>query len=213
MDFDPDAYLASKAVKPAEVGFDPDAYLASKTAKPAVSETGPHGAAGFVSGQLNKYIAGVIGGPVDLARSAINRGFSGSDISQEIRKKVEGSKYKPPMQIPSSSFGGSEWVENKMREGGLINESSTPTSTGGKIAAGAIQIGAAMLPFSPQIPGAIRAAGSGISDLYATMRGSKNASATMEATQAAKSALEGGAASLDAQAASEQRLARSEERR
>lgn len=86
----------------------------------------------FTSGNLNKGIAGLAGLPVDTASNVMNLGIAGYGAA----KGAMGGK--PPDLLPPP-VGGSQWIENLMRQGGLVTPGADPTSGGGRVAAGALQ--------------------------------------------------------------------------
>lgn len=162
------------------------AVAAKEPVEKPVNKEMPYGTGGFISGNIYKGAAGLVGAPVDLSRAAINL-------------------VKPGQPIPSSSPGGSEWFEGGLRKVGLINESSTPTTPGGKFAAESIQLGSQFatpaLRGAMQVPRlageAARAGGKKISELASNFTGGRAATARAEASGAARSAIESGAGALE----------------
>lgn len=122
--------------------YKPDA---APTVKPPVAAPGGDNdsAFGFVTGNLNKGVAGVAGMPVDTARNALNLGIAGYGA---VKGALGG---KPPDLIPNDSPGGSQWIEGKLRKAGSITDAAEPTSAPGRYGAAALQM----------IPGALTGRG------------------------------------------------------
>lgn len=99
----------------------------------------------FSNGASRAFWAGNLGAPVDVAESALNLLIAaGGTLGKET-----GLLNEPPPLL-SNSFGGSEWIANKMRGFGLLDDSQgTASDTAGAVFGGLLSpVGYAK---SPQI--------------------------------------------------------------
>ena len=120
----------------------------------AAPKEDPESTLGFISGNINKGLAGLVGMPVDTARNVANLGIAGYG---RVKGALGG---KPPDLIPPGP-GSSEWFEGLGKKAGMIGPSAEPTSGPGKYAAAGLQaLPSAMLgrPTAPQIPRAVTSA-------------------------------------------------------
>lgn len=107
---------------------------------------------GFVSGNLNKGVAGLLGLPVDTARNALNLGIAAYGAGT-------GRGGAAPEPIAPGP-GSSPWFENLMRRGGMIGPSAQPESKAGEYGAAALQMAPSVMFGRPQnVPAAIRTTG------------------------------------------------------
>lgn len=119
----------------------------------------------FISGNLNKGVANLLGAPVDAVTNALNLSMIVPGILQH---KLGGGAPHEPIQAP---VGGSEWIQNVMRNFkpgdanrpgmNFINQSAEPQSAGGRYLAGGLQMLPSMVagrPTAAQIPKAASAA-------------------------------------------------------
>lgn len=85
--------------------------------------------AGFIGGNLGKGVASVAGMPVDLASDAVE-GVKGV-----------ANLFGAHLKADEKPVGGSAWFEDEFKDHGMMPSDAvtTPTSTGGKIAAAALQ--------------------------------------------------------------------------
>lgn len=135
---------------------------ASPAAKPAQPvppplSAGDDSTAGFVSGNLNKGLATVLGGPVDVISGGLNLASMGNDILKAPFRGFAPGNWQPPIQNPK--FGG-QWFEERLRGSGMIGDSAEPQSPGGRYAAAALQMAPGALvgrPSPRQIPRALAA--------------------------------------------------------
>ena len=115
----------------------------------------------FIAGNLNKGIAGLAGLPVDVTGQAVNLGIAGYGA---LKGALGGTP--PDLINPATQIGGSQWIENLMRKGGVVTPASDPTSKAGQYAASALQMVPSAVvgkPTPAQLPGAIAgAAASGL---------------------------------------------------
>ncbi len=120
---------------------------------------------GFVSGNLNIGIAGLLGLPADTGANVMNLGAAGAHaVRDNFRTSAQGPRvfndpgaFNPPFQNP---VGGSQWWENLGRRAGLITDAAQPQSVGGRYAAAVLQMApSAMLarPSLQQLPRALAA--------------------------------------------------------
>lgn len=84
----------------------------------------------FIAGNLNKGVAMAAGAPVDTAQNVYNLG-----------KAAVGTATGRPQDFPlvEGTPGGSQSIENLMRQGGMIRPGADPTSSAGAYAARALQ--------------------------------------------------------------------------
>ena len=166
----------------------------------------------FISGNINKGIAGALGAPVDTMRNVANLGIAGAG---SIYGALGGKNL--PELIPENSIGGSQWIEQKMRNANLVNESSTPTSTAGKVSAVGLQILPSLIdPIargSMKVPGAVdemvqstKPLAGKIGQVVSDIKGSGNAGLRDEALQATKSAVQSGLANTERAASREAKI-------
>lgn len=124
--------------------------LATKPAEQAPPPpVGDDSMTGFVTGNINKGIAGLAGLPVDAVTNALNLLIAGGGVATG---KTPGLIERP--------VGGSSWIEDLMKRGGAIGPSAEPTSTGGRYAAAALQMAPSAVVGKPslrQIPRALAA--------------------------------------------------------
>ena len=99
----------------------------------------------FVTGNINKGIAGLAGMPVDTARNAANLGIAAYGTA----KGAMGGN--PPNLIPPGP-GSSEWFQNMLTKGGMIGPSAEPTSKLGEYGAAALQMAPSALAGRPMNP-------------------------------------------------------------
>lgn len=146
----------------APAGGDPSKAVTGRAQIPAkrrpVAED--RGEAAFIGGNLSKGVANIAGLPVDTAANVLNLGSMGLDARDRMSRVPHGDpNWQPPFQNP---VGGSEWIQNLMRRGGMIGPGAEPQSAPGRYAAAALQAAPSALagrPSIPQIPRAIAAAG------------------------------------------------------
>ena len=110
--------------------------------------------AGFVSGNLNKGIAGLLGWPVDTITNNLNLGIAGGGY---VGAEMGAREPLPPIQNP---VGGSQWIESLMRRGGMMSPSAEPQTPLGRYGAAALQMAPGALagrPTPAQLPRALAA--------------------------------------------------------
>lgn len=117
---------------------------AAPAGEPAVKPPPPLSAGndstyGFVTGNLNKGIAGLAGLPVDTARNLLNLGIAGYGYLRGNEMDRARYGFREPPELIEPGPGSGAWFEGLMRRGGMVTPSSDPTSTGGRYAAAALQ--------------------------------------------------------------------------
>lgn len=135
----PAAAGAGDAGLPQGFKLDAPAALAAYEPRRFKPDRGEDGSSlDFITGNVNKGIAGVAGLPVDFARNLINLGIAAYGFGTG-----KGADAPEPL-APGPGSGAS--FEQMMRKGGAITEASDPSSKGGEYAASALQMlpGAAM---------------------------------------------------------------------
>lgn len=119
------------------------AFMASRT-KQMRGATGGDSTAGFVGGNANIGLANMGGMPVDFIHNLMNLGIAGVGMGRESAgpaRAAAGQKPLAPPDLLPPPVGGSQWIQGKMGDAGLIPPSATPQSPGGEYAAKAIQMG------------------------------------------------------------------------
>lgn len=121
---------------------------ASKPAPSPAPQSQPEGSAtDFIAGNLNKGLAMAAGAPMDITQTIYNLGKAGV-----------GTATGRPQDFPlvEGTPGGSQWIEEKLRNMGMIRPGADPTSKAGEYGARALQFGGgAMMPMSRFQPGRI----------------------------------------------------------
>lgn len=113
--------------------YQQSAAPAAPSATPAPAAAAPEGTTtSFVTGNLNKGIAGIAGMPVDFTRNLVNLGIAAYGAGTG-----RGAAAPEPL---APGPGSSHWFEQMMRKGGAINQGADPTSKGGEYAASALQM-------------------------------------------------------------------------
>lgn len=100
---------------------------------PARAQPAPDSATAFLSGNINKGLAGVVGMPAGFVENLLNLG-----IAAYGRGRGMGAEAPAPLH---GSVGTPAWFEDQMRKRGLITAASDPTSKAGEYGAAAIQAG------------------------------------------------------------------------
>lgn len=151
----PAATPSAPAVKP------PPPLSSGGKGRGGVSMSSPESDLDFISGNLNKGVAGLAGLPVDTVRNTMNLGIAGygTMMGPTSRGGPGGAGNLPPLIEPGP--GSSQWFENLLRRGGMIGQSAEPQSAGGRYGASLLQmLPSAMMgrPNLAQAPRAVRAA-------------------------------------------------------
>ena len=114
---------------------------------------------GFITGNLNKGVAGLAGLPVDTIANVLNLGIAGYGYASGNEMDRARYGFKPPPSLIEAPVGGSEWIQNLMRRGNMITPAAEPESPGGRYAAAALQALPSAALGRPSLPQAPRAAG------------------------------------------------------
>jgi len=146
---------AAPAAPAAPQGGDPSKAATGRAQVPAPRRdpTDDRGETSFITGNLNKGIAGLAGLPVDTARNVGNLGIAAYGVGTG-----RGGDAPAPMQ---GGFGSSQWFEDRLRGSGMIGPGADPQSGLGRYAASALQMmpsAALGRPSIPQVPRALGAA-------------------------------------------------------
>lgn len=107
----------------------------------------------FDAQNINKGIAGALGGPVDIMQDVVNLGKAAVGTAAI----AAGRKDLAP-QVRDDAVGGSKWFENLMRQHRMITGAAEPRTTGEKIAAAGLQAGGNLLGGAASTTAGMRAA-------------------------------------------------------
>lgn len=142
---------------PAQPSGDRTQAVTGRTQVPAPRQQ-DDSTSGFVSGNLNKGIAGLAGLPVDIVSNVVNLAAIPAHVLAGGRRGGAGA-FEPPIQQP---VGGSAWIEQMMRRGNMVTPSADPESGAGRYAASVLQMLPGAAVGRPTMAQAPRAAGAAI---------------------------------------------------
>lgn len=136
----------------------PTAPRGTEPPKAPAAAPSPEGStAGFVGGNLNKGIAGLLGLPMDTARNVANLGIAAHGFAMPANAPGGGGSAREPI---APGPGSSQWFEQLMRRGNMVSPAADPTSKGGEYAAAALQMApGAMFGRPTNLPMATRSTG------------------------------------------------------